>query len=389
MKCFIGNSISADSQYDSIRDAVRRFAEAEIAPVSEQLWEEQGFPYDVWRQCGELGFSGLPYPERWGGGGGDWLSYVIVLEELARVDCAIANSLMANSTVASLLSRYGTDAQNERWLRPILDGSHIGAIGLSEPNAGSDAGNIQTTAVLRDGQWEINGSKIFISNTGVRHNNLVVIAAVTGKRPDGRKEISNFIVPTDTPGFTLGRKLNKIGWRASSTHELSFQGCRVPEANLLGERGAGLRQTLAQISTGRILIGSLALGILQGSLERSERYMNERQAFGGPLSQFQALQFKLSDMAVAAHAARLMLHDAAARKDAGEGFDVQASMAKLFATEQAMQAAHQAIQIHGGYGIMGEYPVARAFGDAKVLEIVEGTSEIQRMIIARHVLLQS
>jgi butyryl-CoA dehydrogenase len=375
-----------NEQHTAIRDAVRRFAENEIAPVSEELWEAEAFPYDIWKRAGELGFAGLPYPESWGGGGGEWLSYVIVLEELARVDCAIANSLMANSTVASLLTNYGTDEQKDRYLRPILDGRKVGAIGLSEPNAGSDAANIATRATLEGDRWIIDGSKTFISNSGTEVTGPVVIAAVTGTRPDGRKEISNFIVPNGTAGFSYGRKLRKIGWRASSTYELFFERCAIPAANLLGECGAGLRQTLAQISTGRILIGALALGILQGSLDRSIAYMKERRAFGKPIAEFQALQFKIADMAVHAHAARLMLYDAAALKDAGVRFDQQASMAKLFATERAMEAAHQALQIHGGYGVMSEYPVSRAFGDAKVLEIVEGTSEIQRMIISRNLL---
>lgn len=373
-------------EHTMIRDAVRRFAEAQIAPISEHLWETQAFPYPVWQAAGELGFTGLPYPEAYGGGGGSWISFVIVLEELSRIDCAVANSLMANSSVASLLSNYGTDAQKREFLRPILGGRRIGAIGLTEPNAGSDAANLSTRATLEEDHWVINGAKTFISNTGTEVTGPVVIAAVTGERSDGRKEISNFIVPTGTPGFGTGRKLKKIGWRASSTYELFFEACRIPAANLLGERGAGLRQTLAQISTGRILIGALGLGILQGSMDRSIAYMKERRAFGKPLADFQALQFKVADMATHAHAARLMLYDAAARKDAGERFDQQASMAKLFATERAMEAAHQAVQIHGGYGIMSEYVVSRAFGDAKVLEIVEGTSEIQRMIISRELL---
>lgn len=373
-------------QHEMIRESVRRFAEKEIAPQAERLWEEEAFPYGIWKQAGELGFTGLPYPEAYGGGGGDWLGFTIVLEEIARVDCAVAVSLMANSTAASLLNNYGTHEQKQRYLRPILDGSQVGCIGLTEPNAGSDAANIQTRAVFRDRRWIINGSKTFISNSGSEVTGPVVIAAVTGVRPDGRKEISNFIVPDGTPGFTYGKKLRKIGWRGSTTFELFFEDCTLPADHLLGEVGAGLKQTLAQVSTGRILIGSLALGILQGSLERSLRYMQERSAFGKLLAEFQALQFKVADMATHAHAARLMLYDAAARKDAGLRFDQQASMAKLFATERAMEAAHQAIQIHGGNGVMTEYPVSRAFGDAKVLEIVEGTSEIQRMIISRELL---
>jgi short-chain 2-methylacyl-CoA dehydrogenase len=377
-----------NEEHTMIRDAVRRFAENEIAPVSQQLWEDEAFPYEVWKRSAELGFTGLPYPEAYGGGGGSWLSFVIVLEELARVDCAVANSLMANSSVASLLSNYGNEGQKQAYLRPILDGSRIGSIGLTEPNAGSDAANIATRATQDGDHWIISGAKTFISNSGTDITGPVVIAAVTGTKADGRKEISSFIVPSGTPGFSTGRKLTKIGWRASSTCELHFDRCKIPAGNLLGTRGHGLRQTLAQISTGRILIGALALGILQGSLDRARAYMKERTAFGKPLTEFQALQFKLADMATHAHGARLMLYDAAAAKDAGRKFDQQASMAKLFATERAMEAAHQAIQIHGGYGIISEYPVARAFGDAKVLEIVEGTSEIQRMIISRELLAQ-
>jgi len=375
-------------EHVQVRDAVRKFAEGEIAPFSQRLWEEESFPYEIWKRCAELGFTGLPYEEKYGGGGGSWLSFVIVLEELARVDCAIANSLMANSSVASLLSNYGTDEQKRTYLMPILNGDRVGAIGLTEPNAGSDAANISTRATLRDSQWIISGSKTFISNSGTDITGPVVIAAVTGTKTDGRKEISNFIVPQGTPDFSTGRKLSKIGWRSSSTCELHFDDCAVPADHLLGVRGAGLRQTLAQISTGRILIGALALGILQGSLDRSLDYMRQRTAFGKALTEFQALQFKVADMATHAHAARLMLYDAAAARDSGQAPSHQASMAKLFATERAMEAAHQAIQIHGGYGIISEYAVARAFGDAKVLEIVEGTSEIQRMLISRSLLSQ-
>jgi short/branched chain acyl-CoA dehydrogenase len=369
-----------------IRGTVRKFAENEIAPRSQELWEQEAFPYEIWARACRLGFSGLPYAEADGGGGGDWLSFVIVLEELARVDCAVANALMANSTVASLLSNYGTDEQRRRFLRPILEGSQIGAIALSEPEAGSDAANIATRATLDGDHWVIDGSKTFISNSGTDITGPVIIAAVTGMRPDGRKEISNLILPNGTSGYTIGRKLRKIGWRASNTCELFFENCRVPASHLLGTRGAGLRQTLTQISTGRILIGALALGILAGSQDRSITYLKERHAFGKALAEFQALQFKVADMATHAHAARLMLYDAAALKDAGLDFNQQASMAKLFATERAMEASHQALQIHGGYGIMSEFAVARAFGDAKVLEIVEGTSEIQRMIISREFL---
>ncbi|MBP1933648.1 acyl-CoA dehydrogenase family protein [Ammoniphilus resinae] len=373
-------------EQEMIRKMVREFAEEEIAPISEELWENQHFPYEFWRKAGELGLIGLPYEEKYGGSGGDWLSFVIVLEELARIDCAVANSIMANSSAASLLSNFGNEQQKEQFLRPILTAEKIGAIGLTEANAGSDATALKTHAVLDGDEWVINGSKIFISNSDNEKTGPVIIAAVTGKKENGKNEISNFIVPNGTPGFTYGRKLKKIGWRASSTGELFFENCRIPKENLLGQRGAGMRQTLSTIGTGRILIAALGLGILQGSLDRSVAYLHERTAFGKPLSDYQALQFKVADMATHAHAARLMIYQAASLKDVGKPFEQESSMAKLFTTEKAMEASHQAIQIHGGYGIMSEYAVSRAFGDAKVLEIVEGTSEIQRMIISRHLL---
>jgi short/branched chain acyl-CoA dehydrogenase len=371
-------------EQEMIRKMVREFAEEEIAPISERLWEHQEFPYEIWTKAGELGLVGFPYEEKYGGSGGDWLSFVIVLEELARVDCAVANSIMANSSASSLIANFGTEKQKEEYLRPILTAEKIGAIGLTEANAGSDASAIKTHAVLDGDEWVINGSKIFISNSDNEITGPVVIAAVTGKKENGRNEISNFILPARTPGFSYGRKLNKIGWRASSTGELFFDNCRIPKENLLGERGQGMKQTLSTIGTGRILIAALGLGILQGSLDRSVAYLKERTAFGKPLSNNQALQFKVADMATHAHAARLMIYQAASLKDAGKPFDQASSMAKLFTTEKAMEAAHQAIQIHGGYGIMSEYAVSRTFGDAKVLEIVEGTSEIQRMIISRN-----
>lgn len=375
--------IGLSEEQGMIRESARRFAEAHIAPVAAELWEEQGFPYGVWREAARHGFSGLPYAEQDGGSGGDWLSFVIVLEEFARIDCAIANAFMANSSVATLLAEFGDATQKATWLRPILQGEAIGAIALTEPNAGSDAAAIRTRAE-RDGDgWRLNGAKTFISNSGTEITGPIVVAAVTGTRPDGRKAISNLVVPHGTPGLSYGRKLKKIGWRASSTCELFFDDCRVPAGNLLGVEGAGLRQTLGTVTGGRILIAALALGILQGSLDRAHAYLRERSAFGSRLEFFQALQFKLADMARDTYTARLAIYDAARRKDAGQPYALEASMAKLHASECAMRAAHQAVQIHGGYGICSEFAVARAFGDAKVLEIVEGTSEIQRQIIAR------
>jgi len=366
-----------------IRETARRFAEERIAPIATELWEEEGFPYAIWREAAHYGFSGLPYSECDGGSGGDWLSFVIVLEEFARIDCAIANAFMANSSAATLLSEFGNETQKAAWLRPVLQGEAIGAIGLTEPNAGSDASAIRTRAVRDEDGWVLNGAKTFISNTGTEITGPIVVAAVSGTRSDGRKKISNFIVPHGTPGLSYGRKLKKIGWRASSTYELFFNDCRITPDKLLGAEGAGLRQTLGTVTGGRILIAALALGILQGSLDRAHAYLLERSAFGTRLGNFQALQFKLADMARDTYTARLAIYDAARRKDAGENYALEASMAKLHASECAMRAAHQAVQIHGGYGICSEFAVARAFGDAKVLEIVEGTSEIQHQIIAR------
>lgn len=378
--------IQLNEEQDMIRQMARKFAEKEIAPVSEHLWEAEEFPTEVFKKASELGLSGLPYSSQYGGGDGDWLSFAVVLEEFARVDCAIANSFMANSSAATLLNTYGTPEQKEKFLRPILSGEKIGAIGLTEPNAGSDAANIQCRAELDGDEWVINGSKIFISNTANDIVGPIILAAVTGKKDKGKNEISNFIFTVETKGFSYGRKLRKIGWRASSTGELFFDNCRIPKEYLLGKRGEGLKQTLSTISNGRILIASLALGILQGSLDRSIAYLRERTAFGKRLSEFQALRFKVADMATHTEAARLLICQAALLKDAGRPFEKLASIAKLFATEKAMEAAHQCIQIHGGYGIISEYPASRAFGDAKVLEIVEGTSEIQRMIISRMLL---
>ncbi|KJS20160.1 MAG: acyl-CoA dehydrogenase [Clostridiaceae bacterium BRH_c20a] len=364
-----------------IQKMARRFAEEKIAPIAEKSWEEEEFPYDLFAQMGELGLVGIPYPEEYNGGGMDVLTFALVLEELARIDNSVANSIMANSSCASLINNFGTTEHKEKYLAPILAGEKIGAIGLTEPNAGSDAAAIQTTAVLNGDEWIINGSKIFITNSGTDITWPVVIAAVTGTGE--KKEISNFIVSSGTPGFNISKKFKKIGWRASDTRELSFDDCRIPAENLLGKRGEGLKQTLSTINTGRILIASMAVGLAQGVLDACLDYVKGRFAFGKPIGKFQTIQHKLADMATKTEIARVMVHKAAVLRDSGKPFSKEASMAKLFATEMAMEAAHQGIQIHGGYGIMTEYAVSRYFGDAKVLEIVEGTSEIQRTVIAR------
>lgn len=368
-----------------IKSTARRFAEEKIAPVAERLWEEELFSPELFREMGEIGLLGIPYPEEYGGGGMDVLSFTLVLEELARVDNSVANAVMANSSCASLLSFFGSHEQKERYLTPILTGVNIGSIGLTEADAGSDAGAIKTSAVQVENGWVINGTKMFISNSGTGITLPIVVMAVTGEKGSGGKEISAFIVPRDTMGLSIGKQIRKIGWRGSDTHELSFEDCHIGSDHLLGHKGAGLKQALAVISVGRILIASMALGLAQGCLDACTRYVRERKAFGKTLGQYQAIQFKLADMVTQLEAARLLVRKAAFLKDQGRPFADVSSMAKLFATEMAMQTAHQAVQIHGGYGVTVEYPVARAFGDAKVLEIVEGTSEIQRMLIARSI----
>ncbi|PLR76763.1 acyl-CoA dehydrogenase [Bacillus sp. V3-13] len=369
-----------------IRKLARDFAEKEVRPIAKELSHNKGFPTEVYQKMGELGLAGVPYPEEYGGGGGSWLAFAIVHEEIARVDPSVANSIMGNSSVCSLLSSFGTHEQKEKWLTSILTGQKIGAIALTESNAGSDANNLSTTAKLVGDEWVINGSKTFISNSGTEITGPIIVAAVTGTDERGRKEIGTFIVPKETAGVLVGPQLQKIGFKGNDTRELTFDNCRIPEGNLLGDKAKGYRQTLATISSGRFLIAAMGVGLAQGCLDMSLEYVKERKAFGRQLSEFQNIQFKLAEIATKIELARMITYKAAVLKDKNEPFAMEASMAKLYATKSAMEIAHEAVQMHGGYGIMEEYDVSRFFGDAKVLEIVEGTNEIQKMIISRQLI---
>ncbi|MFY1696992.1 MULTISPECIES: acyl-CoA dehydrogenase family protein [unclassified Solwaraspora] len=368
----------------ALRDSVREFAQEVVAPVIGDYYERHAFPYEIVRQMGKMGLFGLPFPEEYGGMGGDYFTLCLALEELARVDSSTAITLEAAVSLGAMpIYRFGTQEQRRRWLPQLISGEALAGFGLTEPGFGSDAGGTTTRAVLDGDQWVINGAKAFITNSGTDITSLVTVTAVTGTRPDGSKELSTIIVPSGTPGFTVAPGYAKVGWCASDTHELTFDDCRVPAENLLGERGRGFAQFLRILDEGRIAIAALAVGLAQGCVDESVRYAGQRRAFGRPISGFQAIQFKIADMEVRAHTARLAYYDAAARMLAGEQFKRQAAVAKLHASECAVQNAREAAQVHGGYGFMNEFPVGRFWRDAKILEIGEGTSEIQRMVIAR------
>ncbi|WP_326564621.1 acyl-CoA dehydrogenase family protein [Micromonospora peucetia] len=373
-------------EQEALRESVRELAREVVAPVIAEHYEKHTFPYEVIRQMGKMGLFGLPFAEEHGGMGGDYFALCLALEELARVDSSVAITLEAAVSLGAMpIYRFGTDEQKARWLPKLLSGEALAGFGLTEPGTGSDAGGTQTRAVLDEAtdEWVINGSKAFITNSGTDITVLVTVTAVTGTRPDGSKELSTIIVPSGTPGFTVAPGYSKVGWNASDTHELTFDDCRVPTANLLGERGRGFAQFLRILDEGRIAIAALAVGLAQGCVDESVRYAKERQAFGQPIGNYQAIQFKIADMEMKAHTARLAYYDAAARMLAGEPFKRQAAIAKLHASTIAVDNAREATQIHGGYGFMNEYPVARFWRDSKILEIGEGTSEVQRMIIAR------
>jgi short-chain 2-methylacyl-CoA dehydrogenase len=371
-------------EYEALRQAVREFAVEVVAPVIGDYYQRHAFPYDLVREMGKMGLFGLPFPAEYGGEGGDYFALCIALEELARVDSSVAITLEAAVSLgATPIYRFGTDEQKERWLPALCRGEALAAFGLTEPGFGSDAGGTQTRAVLDGDEWVITGSKAFITNSGTDITSLVTVTAVTGENPDGSKELSTIIVPSCTPGLTVLPGYSKVGWCASDTHELAFDGVRVPASNLLGERGRGFAQFLRILDEGRIAIAALSVGLAQGCVDESVKYAKERHAFGGPISKFQAVQFKIADMEARAHVARLAYYDAAGRLLRGEPFKRQAAIAKLTASETAMANAREATQVHGGYGFMNEFPVARFYRDAKVLEIGEGTSEIQRMVIAR------
>ncbi|GAA4453214.1 acyl-CoA dehydrogenase family protein [Phytohabitans houttuyneae] len=371
-------------EHEALKESVREFAREVVAPVIGKYYEQHAFPYDIVRQMGRMGLFGLPFPEEHGGMGGDYFALCLVLEELARIDSSVAITLEAAVSLGAMpIYRFGTDAQKARWLPKLVSGEALAAFGLTEPGFGSDAGGTQTRAVLDGDEWVINGSKAFITNSGTDITALVTVTAVTGTNPDGSKELSTIIVPSGTPGFTVQPGYSKVGWCASDTHELTFSDCRVPAENLLGQRGRGFAQFLRILDEGRIAIAALSVGLAQGCVDESVKYAKERHAFGKPIGAFQAIQFKIADMEMRAHTARLAYHDAAARMLAGDDFKRQAAIAKLHASEVAVTNAREATQIHGGYGFMNEFPVARFWRDSKILEIGEGTSEVQRMIIAR------
>jgi alkylation response protein AidB-like acyl-CoA dehydrogenase len=371
-------------EHEALRESVATFAHKVVAPQIGDLYERGEFPYEIVAQMAAMGLFGLPLPEEYGGMGGDYFALCLAIEELARVDSSVAITLEAAVSLGAMpIYRFGTEAQKRTWLPRLAAGALLGAFGLTEPGLGTDAGGTATRAVLDGDNWVINGTKAFITNAGTTITGLVTVTAVTGQNPDGSKEISAIIVPAGTPGFTVGKKYSKVGWSASDTRELSFVDCRVPAANLLGERGRGFAQFLRTLDEGRIAFAALGVGLAQGCVDESVRYAREREAFGRPIGANQAIAFMLADMEARTHTARLAYYDAASRLLAGEPFKKQAAIAKLHASDVAVTNARAATQIHGGYGFMNEFPVARMWRDAKVLEIGEGTSEVQRMLIAR------
>ena len=373
-------------ELEALRASVRQFAVEQVAPVIAEHYEKESFPYELVRQMGRMGLFGLPFPEEFGGMGGDYFALCLALEELARVDSSVAITLEAAVSLGAMpIFRFGTPEQKAEWLPRLTSGESLAAFGLTEPGGGSDAAAITTRAVLDEAtnEWVINGSKAFITNSGTDITCLVNVMAITGTKPDGGKELSTIIVPSGTPGFTVAPGYSKVGWCASDTHELAFDDVRVPAGNLLGARGRGLAQFLQILDEGRIAIAALSVGLAQGCVDESVAYAHQRQAFGSEIGRFQAVQFMIADMDLRAHTARLSYYDAAARMLAGEDFKRYAAIAKLNASNAAMENSRYATQVHGGYGFMNESAVGRFYRDAKILEIGEGTSEVQRMLIAR------
>jgi alkylation response protein AidB-like acyl-CoA dehydrogenase len=365
--------------HELIRRTVREFAEGEVAPVAEELDRTKAFPYAIVAQLGELGLMGIPFPEEYGGAGGDSLAYALAVEELTRVDSSVAITMCAHTSLGTQpVYLFGTEEQKREWMPELTAGRRLGAFGLTEPEAGSDAGATRTRARLDDGEWVIDGAKQFITNAGTDISGMVCITAVTGD-----DEISNLIVPNGTPGYEQGEPYRKMGWNASDTRPLTFADCRVPEESLLGPRGAGFRQFLRILDIGRIGVAAMGVGLAQGALDEAVAYARERRAFGRPIGKFQAIQAKLADMATEIEAARLLTYKAARLKDADKPFTQTAAQAKLKTGRLAVRCSEEAVQIHGGYGYIEEYPVCRFYRDAKILTIGEGTDEIQQMVIAR------
>ncbi|MGK7222118.1 acyl-CoA dehydrogenase family protein [Kocuria flava] len=377
-----------DEEHQDLSDTVRAFADEVIAPESARHDAAHEFPYDIVAQMGQMGLFGLPFPEEHGGMGGDLLALCLALEQIARVDQSVAITLEAAVSLGAMpIHRFGTEEQKQRWLPDLVAGRALAGFGLTEPGAGSDAGGTRTTARREDGQWVLDGAKEFITNSGTEITSLVTVTAVTGTGTDAvgreRQEISTIVVPAGTPGFEVGPAYDKVGWNASDTHPLSFQDARVPEENLLGEEGRGYANFLSILDEGRIAIAALATGAAQGCVEESVRYAQERRTFGRPIGEHQAIAFRIARMQARAHTARLAYYDAASRLLAGRPFKAQAAIAKLVAGEAAMDNARDATQVFGGYGFVNESRVARHYRDSKILEVGEGTTEVQLMLIAR------
>jgi short-chain 2-methylacyl-CoA dehydrogenase len=367
-------------EQELIRDTVRTFARERVAPVAEELDRESRFPVELVREMAELGVMGIPIPEEHGGAGGDTLSYAIAIEELTRIDSSVAITVAAHTSLGTMpIYLFGSDEQKERWLPDLASGRRLAAFGLTEPDAGSDAGATRTTAELRDGSWIVNGSKMFITNAGTELTWGVTITARTGE-----DEISNLVVENGTAGYDISEPLHKLGWKASDTRALTFADCAVPEGNLLGPRGKGFTQFLEILDGGRISVSAMGVGLAQGAYDLASAYARERTQFGKPIGSFQAIAFQLADMAVEIEAGRQLVYRAAWLKDQGRPFALEAAMAKLYTGELSHRVASQALQIHGGYGFMDEFPISRLYRDQKILEIGEGTNEVQRMVIARH-----
>jgi alkylation response protein AidB-like acyl-CoA dehydrogenase len=366
-----------------LRDTVREFARQEVKPVAEELDRTKSFPYEIVAKLGGLGLMGIPFPQDYGGGGADTLSYVLAVEELTRIDSSVAITVAAHTSLGTMpIYLWGSDEQKDEWLPRLCSGERLASFGLTEPEAGSDAGNVRTTAKLDDGEWTVNGAKQFITNAGTDISGCVSITAVTGET-GGRKEISNLIVPNGTPGYEIGEGYRKMGWNASDTRPLSFEDCRLPESSLLGRRGEGFKNFLHILDGGRIGVAAMGVGLAQGALDEAIAYAKDRQAFGQAISKFQSIQAKIADLSAQIEAARLLTWRAALEKDAGQSFTLTAAQAKLITGRLAVKATEEAVQIHGGYGFIEEYPVCRFYRDAKILTIGEGTDEVQQMVIAR------
>ena len=370
-------------EYEELRKTVEQFAHEEVAPVIGEFYEQERFPYELVSKMASMGLFGLPFPEEYGGMGGDYFALCLALEELARVDSSVAVTLEAGVSLGAMpIYRFGSEALKREWLPALCAGERLAGFGLTEPGGGSDAGATRTTAVLDGDEWVINGSKAFITNSGTDITSAVTVTAVTGTQ-DGRKAISAILVPAGTPGFTVAPKYSKVGWNASDTRELAFDDCRVPASNLVGERGKGYSQFLRILDEGRIALAAVSVGLAQGCVDECLRYTREREAFGHTIGTYQVIQFKMADMEARVHTARLAYYHAASKMLRNEPFKKESAIAKLVASNAAMDNAREATQIFGGYGFMNEFPVGRFYRDAKILEIGEGTSEVQRMLIAR------